>query len=32
MAGNVEALTIEENMALAYKRGGKRGLSFAQQP
>lgn len=29
MAGTCEALTIEENMALAYKRGGKRGLNFA---
>lgn len=29
MAGTCEALTIEENMALAYKRGGKRGLGFA---
>ncbi len=26
MAGTCEALTIEENMALAYKRGGVRGL------
>lgn len=26
MAGTCEALTIEENMALAYKRGGMRGL------
>ena len=32
MAGTCEALTIEENMALAYKRGGKRGLSFALNP
>ena len=29
LAGTCEALSIEENMALAYKRGGKRGLSFA---
>lgn len=29
MAGTCEALTIEENMALAYKRGSKRGLGFA---
>lgn len=29
MAGTCEALTIEENMALAYKRGGFRGLSSA---
>lgn len=29
MAGTCESLTIEENMALAYQRGGKRGLSFA---
>lgn len=29
MAGTCEALTIEENMALAYKRGGMRGLGFA---
>lgn len=29
MAGTCEALTIEENLALAFKRGGKRGLSFA---
>ena len=29
MAGTCEALTIEENMALAYKRGGKRRLKFA---
>ena len=32
MAGTCEALTIEENMALAYKRGGKRGLNFALNP
>ena len=32
MAGTCEALTIEENMALAFKRGGKRGLSFALNP
>ncbi|MCK3654700.1 ABC transporter ATP-binding protein [Pasteurellaceae bacterium Macca] len=29
MAGTCEALTIEENMALAYSRGRKRGLGFA---
>lgn len=29
MAGTCEHLTIEENMALAYKRGGWRGLSGA---
>lgn len=29
MAGTCEALTIEENMALAYKRGGTRGLGSA---
>ncbi|MEG9487617.1 ABC transporter ATP-binding protein [Mannheimia indoligenes] len=29
MAGTCESLTIEENMALAYQRGGKRGLGFA---
>lgn len=29
MAGTCEALTIEENLALAYKRGSKRGLKFA---
>ncbi|MDH2999002.1 ABC transporter ATP-binding protein [Pasteurellaceae bacterium LFhippo2] len=29
MAGTCESLTIEENMALAYYRGRKRGLSFA---
>lgn len=29
MAGTCEALTIEENMALAYKRGGVRGLAGA---
>ena len=29
MAGTCEALSIEENMALAFKRGGKRKLSFA---
>lgn len=29
MAGTCEALTIEENMALAYRRGQKRGLRFA---
>ncbi len=29
MAGTCEALTIEENMALAYKRGRRRGLGFA---
>ncbi len=29
MAGTCEALTIEENMALAFKRGGKRGLGLA---
>lgn len=29
MAGTCEALTIEENMALAYQRGQKRGLGFA---
>ncbi len=29
MAGTCEALTIEENMALAYKRGRARGLGFA---
>ncbi len=29
MAGTCEALTIEENMALAYQRGRKRGLGFA---
>ncbi|OOH90569.1 ABC transporter ATP-binding protein [Pasteurellaceae bacterium 15-036681] len=29
MAGTCESLTIEENMALAYYRGRKRGLGFA---
>lgn len=29
MAGTCENLTIEENMALAYQRGQKRGLGFA---
>ena len=29
MAGTCEALTIEENMALAMRRGNARGLSFA---
>lgn len=29
MAGTSEALTIEENMALAWKRGQKRGFGFA---
>ena len=29
LAGTCEALSIEENMALAYSRGRKRGLSFA---
>jgi putative ABC transport system ATP-binding protein len=29
MAGTCEALTIEENMALAWKRGAKRGFGFA---
>ncbi len=29
MAGTCEDLTIEENMALAYRRGGRRGLSIA---
>lgn len=29
MAGTCEALTIEENMALAYQRGQKRGFGFA---
>lgn len=29
MAGTCEALTIEENMALAFKRGGVRGVSGA---
>lgn len=29
MAGTCESLTIEENMALAYQRGKKRGLGFA---
>ena len=29
MAGTCESLTIEENMALAYQRGQKRGLGFA---
>lgn len=29
LAGTCEALSIEENMALAYSRGHKRGLSFA---
>jgi putative ABC transport system ATP-binding protein len=29
MAGTCEALTIEENMALAYKRGARRGLGFS---
>lgn len=29
MAGTCEALTIEENMALAYKRGERRGFGFA---
>lgn len=29
MSGTCEALTIEENMALAYRRGQSRGLGFA---
>lgn len=29
LAGTCESLTIEENMALAYQRGRKRGLTFA---
>jgi putative ABC transport system ATP-binding protein len=29
MAGTCEALTIEENMALAWRRGERRGLAFA---
>lgn len=29
LAGSCESLTIEENMALAYARGQKRGLGFA---
>ena len=29
MAGTCEALTIEENMALAWTRGGRRGFGFA---
>ncbi|SFH95991.1 putative ABC transport system ATP-binding protein [Collimonas sp. OK307] len=29
MAGTCESLTIEENMALAWKRGSKRGLRFS---
>ena len=29
LAGTCEALSIEENMALAYSRGSKRGLGFA---
>jgi putative tryptophan/tyrosine transport system ATP-binding protein len=29
MAGTCEALTIEENMALAWKRGARRGLGFS---
>jgi len=29
MAGTCEALTIEENMALAWKRGERRGLGFS---
>ncbi len=29
MTGTCESLTIEENMALAYQRGRKRGLGFA---
>jgi putative ABC transport system ATP-binding protein len=29
MAGTCEALTIEENMALAWKRGAKRGFHFS---
>ena len=29
MAGTCEDLTIEENMALAHRRGGSRGLSLA---
>ncbi len=29
MAGTCEALTIEENMALAWKRGARRGCSFS---
>lgn len=29
MAGTCESLTIEENLALAYQRGKKRGLGFA---
>lgn len=29
LAGTCEALSIEENMALAYSRGRKRGLAFA---
>ena len=29
MAGTCEALTIEENMALAWKRGARRSFGFA---
>ncbi|MCL1962206.1 MAG: ABC transporter ATP-binding protein [Desulfovibrionaceae bacterium] len=32
MAGTCEDLTIEENMALAHRRGGKRGLGRAVKP
>src|SRR5690606_24488594 len=32
LAGTCEALTIEENMALAKMRGERRGLSFAVKP
>lgn len=32
MAGTCEDLTIEENLALAYQRGGKRGISRAVKP
>lgn len=32
MAGTCEALSIEENMALAYNRGRKRGLRLALNP
>ncbi len=32
MAGTCEALTIEENMALAWKRGERRGFGFCAQP
>lgn len=32
MAGTCEALTIEENLALAWKRGGRRGLGRALDP